>query len=147
MNPLSTLPRPQAELSPTSTVGTPCCRVLLVEDNPDSRTTLGMVMEAWGHQVEVAEDGPEGLRKALAYRPQVAILDIGLPGLDGYQLAARIREALGSSVYLVALTGYCQPNDRRLALEAGFDLFMVKPPDFDRLSGLLDSIASDAYAY
>jgi CheY-like chemotaxis protein len=98
---------------------------------------LQILLELWGHRVEAAEDGLVGLNKALSWRPEVAVVDIGLPQLDGYQVARRIRAALGKRILLIALTGYGQPRDRQLAFEAGFDFHMTKPADLDQLSSLL----------
>jgi CheY-like chemotaxis protein len=112
-------------------------RVLIVEDNPDSRTILKMLLEVWGHEVEAAEDGREGVAKALAWRPEVAVVDIGLPYLDGLQVAAQVRSALGRAVRLIALTAYAQPEDRRRAFAAGFDFFLAKPADPDQLARLV----------
>lgn len=113
-------------------------RVLLVEDNPDSRDTLRALLEAWGHRVEVAADGAAGLEKALGWRPDVAVVDIGLPLLDGYGVARGVRKVMRDGVFLIALTGFAQPDDRRRAFEAGFNVHMAKPADFDVLAQLLD---------
>ena len=102
-------------------------RVLIIEDNEDGRETLRMLLELFGHEVEVASDGVEGVYKALTWRPAVALVDVGLPVLDGYQVARCIRGVLGGSIVLVAHTGYGQPEDRSRALEAGFDAHLVKP--------------------
>ncbi len=113
-------------------------RVLVIEDNPDARNALRALLEVWGHQVEVAEDGPRGFEMALASRPDVVVVDIALPGLDGYHVAHGLRTALGADTgLLVALTGRGQPDDRRRALEAGFDLHLVKPVDPQVLSEAL----------
>jgi CheY-like chemotaxis protein len=112
-------------------------RILLVEDNPDSRETLQMVLEAWGHCVQVAGDGEAGVSKALAWKPDVAVVDIGLPVLDGYQLARQVRSALGEGILLIALTGYSRPEDRLQAREAGFDVHLSKPADLDELARLV----------
>ena len=112
-------------------------RVLLIEDNPDGRETLQLLLESWGHQVEVAEDGLEGLSKALAWKPDAAVVDIGLPLLDGYSFARRVRAALSDNILLIALTAYSQPEDRRQALQAGFDVHMSKPADFVELGRVL----------
>lgn len=112
-------------------------RVLLVEDQPDGREMLRLILEMVGNQVEVAADGLEGLNKALAFRPEVGILDIGLPHLDGYQLARKIREALGEDVFLIALTGYGSAEDRRRALDAGFNIHLTKPADPTELTRLV----------
>ena len=111
-------------------------RVLIVEDNADARETLCSLLSLWGHKVEVAENGLIGVSKALEMHPEVALVDVGLPGLNGYEVARQVRASLGEEPLLVALSGYGQPEDRRLALEAGFDLHMVKPispPELKRL--------------
>jgi CheY-like chemotaxis protein len=104
-------------------------RILVVEDNDDAREMVRLVLELAGHEVHEAVDGPSGLATALDVRPDVALLDIGLPGFDGLEIARRVRLAMGASIHLVALTGYGQPDDRRQALEAGFDAHLVKPVD------------------
>jgi CheY-like chemotaxis protein/nitrogen-specific signal transduction histidine kinase len=117
--------------------GRPSRRVLLLEDNPDGRETLELILRLWGHQVEVAADGNQGVQKALASRPEVALIDIGLPGLDGYQVARKLRASLGRGVVLVAMTGYGQDQDRRRAFEAGFDAHLVKPVEPDVLQEIV----------
>jgi CheY-like chemotaxis protein len=117
------------------------CRVLIVEDNADSRQTLQVLLECWGHEVQVAEDGLRGVEKALSWRPAVAVVDIGLPVMDGYQVAHEIRNVLKDKVFLIALTGYCQPDFRDRALKAGFNVHMTKPADLDKLSRLLTAQA------
>jgi signal transduction histidine kinase/CheY-like chemotaxis protein len=118
--------------------------VLVVEDNLDGRESLRELLEIWGHRVNLAETGPEGLEKAFALRPDVALVDIGLPGLDGNEVARRIRAVLGrDQMSLVAMTGYGQPEDRRRALQAGFDRYLVKPVDPAVLSQLLAELRPD----
>jgi CheY-like chemotaxis protein len=121
----------------SSQVGQPHRRVLIVEDNPDGRATLQQLLQLWGFEVEVAADGLQGVEKALAWHPDYAVVDIGLPGLDGYELARRVRAAFDGHVLLVALTGYGQPEDRRRAFQAGFDAHLTKPADLSVLSQLL----------
>jgi len=112
--------------------------VLVVEDNRDGRESLRDLLEIWGHRVELAEDGNDGLAKALTSRPDVALIDIGLPGIDGNELARRIRASMnGDCPCLIAMTGYGQPEDRTRALQAGFDTYLVKPVEVDTLSRLL----------
>ena len=111
--------------------------VLIVEDNADSRDTLKVVLEELGHKVEVACDGLEAVERARAAPPEVAVVDIGLPGIDGYEVARRLRAERGRSVYLIALTGYGQPEDRLRAFEAGFDLHFTKPVDLGALGQVL----------
>jgi CheY-like chemotaxis protein len=112
----------------------PSCRhILLVEDNEDGRETQRTLLELLGNQVEVAADGVEGVKKALAGHPNVAIVDIGLPGLDGYEVAKRIRAKLDGRVFLIAQTAYGGPVARRQALDAGFDVHLVKPVEVEEL--------------
>jgi signal transduction histidine kinase/ActR/RegA family two-component response regulator len=103
--------------------------VLVVEDNADNRDTLVMLLESFGHEVVTAVDGPSGVQVAAQARPDVAIVDIGLPGFDGYEVARRLRDLLGERVTLVALTGYGQAEDRARAHSAGFDVHLTKPAD------------------
>jgi CheY-like chemotaxis protein len=112
-------------------------RILVVEDNRDGREALRMLLRMWGYEVEAAEDGRQAVQKAMAVRPEVALIDIGLPGLDGYEVARRVRSLLGRDVFLVAITGYGEPHDRRRALEAGFDAHLVKPLAPESLRELL----------
>ena len=115
-------------------------RVLIVEDGADTRDSLGMLIERWQHQVLYAASGPEGLDRAREARPDVALIDIGLPGFDGYQVARRIRRegsAWSRQVRLIALTGYGQESDRARAIEAGFDVHLLKPVDPTELRSLL----------
>lgn len=113
--------------------------VLIVEDNEDSRELLAAMLKRRGHRVAAAPDGLTGVEVALARQPEVVLVDIGLPGLDGYAVARRIRSALGGAVYLVALTGYGQPEDRQRALAAGFDVHLTKPVDLRVLQELLNA--------
>ncbi|MDP9120343.1 MAG: ATP-binding protein [Acidobacteriota bacterium] len=112
--------------------------VLVVEDNLDGRESLSGLLELWGYRVELAADGPQGVEKALAMVPDVALVDIGLPGYDGNEVARRIRQSFESNrMALIAMTGYGQPEDRLRALESGFDTYLVKPVDPGNLSRLL----------
>ena len=111
--------------------------VLLIEDNVDARDALRVLLELDGYDVEAAGDGPQGIEIARAKTPAVALIDIGLPGMDGYEVARRLRTLAGPRCYLVALTGYSDPEDRRRAEEAGFDAHVVKPVDPDELIRLL----------
>ena len=115
----------------------PSCHVLVVEDNRDGRETLRTLLELLGYRVDVAADGLEGVHKALIGHPEVVLIDIGLPLLNGYQVARQLRAALGPEVLLVAQTGYSQPEDRRLALEAGFDIHLSKPVDWAEVASWL----------
>jgi CheY-like chemotaxis protein len=122
-------------------IGTPTahvCRVLLVEDNADSRGMLRDLIGTWSHEVREAGDGLEGLKQALNWRPDIALIDIGLPSMNGYELAQTLHaEAKENRPFLVALTGYGRPEDRRQALAAGFDDHLVKPVDLAALERLL----------
>jgi CheY-like chemotaxis protein len=112
--------------------------VLIVEDNADSRTMLHAMLELWGHEVHEAADGERGLERAVAVRPDIALIDVGLPGLDGYELARQIRASVGGvHIFLVAVTGYGDPDDLRRARAAGFDSHLVKPVDVKTLAGIL----------
>jgi signal transduction histidine kinase/ActR/RegA family two-component response regulator len=118
--------------------------ILIVEDGADNRESLQQLLEEEGHQVATAVDGAEGVERALSLHPEVALVDIGLPRLDGYEVARRIREAMGSEIFLVALTGYGQPEDRARAVAAGFDVHLTKPVDADALDRLLAGIKAPA---
>jgi signal transduction histidine kinase len=118
--------------------------VLIVEDNADSRETLRTLLSLWGHQVDVAETGPRGVEKALTTPPEVALVDIGLPDLDGYQVAEQVRARGGDNIFLIALTGYGQQEDRRRALRAGFNAHLVKPVDPKELARLLSEARVEA---
>ena len=102
-------------------------RILVVEDNDDTRRMLRLVLEQEGHAVEEAGEGARALDLAQASRADVAIIDIGLPGMNGYELAQRLRASLNHEIRLIALTGYGQPEDRERALESGFDEHITKP--------------------
>jgi CheY-like chemotaxis protein len=103
-------------------------RILVVDDNVDLARGLARLLEIRGHDVQVAHDGPTGLDKAKKSKPEVVLLDIGLPGMDGYQVAAHLRrEETVKDATLIAISGYGQEEDLRLAKEAGFDHHLVKP--------------------
>ncbi|MBL8800170.1 MAG: PAS domain-containing protein, partial [Planctomycetia bacterium] len=102
-------------------------KIVVVEDNDDSRRMMESMLRMDGHEVHAARDGREGLAAILRERPQLALVDIGLPILDGYELARQVRVRLGSQLYLAALTGYGRPEDRRAVFEAGYDEHLVKP--------------------
>lgn len=113
-------------------------RIVIVEDNVDAQQMLKCLLELWGHEVRAASDGEAGLRAIREERPDIALVDIGLPLLDGYEVARLLRDSpFRSGLLLVALTGYGSPEQRNRALEAGFDLHLVKPVDPQELSGLI----------
>jgi CheY-like chemotaxis protein len=117
-------------------------RVLIVEDSSDIRESVGMLLSQWNHDVAYAVDGPEGVAMARQILPDVAIIDIGLPGADGYDVARQIRQGpmpWARTVKLVAMTGYGQANDRERALQSGFDDHLLKPVEPQVLEQLLAS--------
>jgi CheY-like chemotaxis protein len=112
--------------------------VLIIEDNEDARDSLEALLKALGHRVAVAGDGVTGLETALALAPDLAIVDLGLPGLDGFEIARRLRSlAAMNGTYLAALTGYGGEDDRARALAAGFDAHITKPVSLESLQALL----------
>jgi two-component system CheB/CheR fusion protein len=129
-------------LEPRPTTGRPL-RVLVVEDNVDSADSLSMLLRLYGHEVLVARTGPTALEVAAAFRPSLVLLDIGLPGMDGYEVAGRLRanpELTGMT--LCALTGYTPSEaDRLRPQQASFDHHFVKPVSVDTLTGLLETLA------
>jgi two-component system CheB/CheR fusion protein len=115
-------------------------RVLIVDDCKDNRDSLAMLLRVWGHEVRVARDGPSALVESQSFRPLVVILDIGLPGMSGWEVVRRLREQPDShSVRVIALTGYGQEQDKGKAREAGFDAHLTKPADLALLRQLLDT--------
>jgi CheY-like chemotaxis protein len=113
-------------------------RILVVDDNVDAAETLCTILEMWGHEAHVAYNGQEALKLLPTIEPQTALLDIGLPGMNGYELAKAIRALPQSqSVFLVAITGYGDASAREHSLQAGFDHHMTKPVDLEALQALL----------
>jgi PAS domain S-box-containing protein len=112
-------------------------RVLVVDDNADVLTSMTMLLELEGHAVTTAHDAQATFAAVEDFHPDAVLLDLGLPGLDGYEVAKRLRERLGPAVLLVAVTGYGQPEDRARSRSAGFDHHLLKPVDFDALQALL----------
>jgi signal transduction histidine kinase/CheY-like chemotaxis protein len=112
-------------------------RVVIIEDNPDIRTLLQLKLRRLGHDVEAVGDGERGIERIENLRPDLALVDIGLPGLDGYEVAQQVRERIGNDVFLVALSGFGLPEDKKRALEAGFDEHLTKPADVKDLEQLL----------
>jgi CheY-like chemotaxis protein len=123
--------------------------VLLIEDNDDGREMMATMLASHGYPVLQARDGIEGVRIAGLERPEVALVDIGLPGIDGYEVARRLRQLDGTrTIRLIALTGYGLAEDRRRGREAGFDLHMVKPVEpatlLERLAAADETAAEEA---
>lgn len=115
-------------------------RIVLVEDIADNREMLQAILELDGHIVTVAENGESGCRAILEQQPDLALIDIGLPGIDGYEVARQVRQgAQSNKLKLVALTGYGQHSDVVRALASGFDAHLVKPVKPDELAALLQS--------
>jgi signal transduction histidine kinase len=138
------LPRtqPAAAPAPQMASGTDSGKptVLLIEDNEDGREMMATMLDAFGYSVQQAADGVQGVRMAHIAAPDVALVDIGLPGIDGYEVARRLRQSADTcNIKLIALTGYGLAEDQRRVIEAGFDMHLVKPVDIDQL---LDAIGS-----
>ena len=120
-------------------------RVLIVEDSPDLQEMLTILLEVWGHEVLSASEGTSGVEQALTHAPDVALVDLGLPVIDGYEVARRIRsDPRGKSLRLVAITGYGSPEQRARVMAAGFDLHLVKPVTIDDLTTALGVSAPPA---
>jgi CheY-like chemotaxis protein len=123
----------------------PSLRVLIVDDNVDAATSLEMLLQESGHQVWMAQTGPAALAAALKHRPDVMLLDIGLPGFDGYEVAQRIRrQPLLHEIVLVAMTGYGHETDRQRSQEAGFDHHLIKPVNFGKVQQILANVLAGA---
>ena len=116
-------------------------RVLVVDDNADAADSLSILLQLLGHEVRTAYGGQVGLTLADAFRPEVVFLDIGMPGMSGYEVARQLKTgpAAADLRLLVAVTGFGQPTDHRKAADAGFDHVLVKPADPDALTQLLDA--------
>jgi two-component system CheB/CheR fusion protein len=126
------------EAAPSARRATATRRVLVIEDNLDAAESLREVLEFGGHTVELANSGRDGIDKSQVFRPEVILCDIGLPGMDGYEVARRLRADKSlASAYLVALTGYALPEDLAKAKEAGFDEHIAKPASLERIEQLL----------
>ena len=132
---------PAANLLETSELQGPSLRVLVVDDNVDAAQSIAMLLRLLQHQVRTAHDGPTALEAALDFRPDIALLDIGLPRMDGFEVARRLRQQpVFQSLVLVAMTGYGQDSDRESSRQAGFDHHLVKPTDFALLQDILTSV-------
>jgi CheY-like chemotaxis protein len=114
-------------------------RVLVVDDNCDAAELLGEVLEAYGHEVQIANSGPDALKMLATFTPDAALLDIGLPVMDGFELAAALRLEL-PALRLIALTGYGQPNDRERTKQAGFDAHLTKPVSIANVTETLEEL-------
>jgi PAS domain S-box-containing protein len=127
-----------------TTAGAPC-RILVAEDSQDAAEMMRVMLQFKGHDVRVAADGVEAVDVASTFKPHIAFLDIGMPRMDGYEAARRIRELLGRRVVLVALTGWGQDDDKLRSREAGFDQHITKPPEPELLERLIEdcSVATE----
>jgi CheY-like chemotaxis protein len=124
---------PSAHLAPVRR------RVLVVDDNTDSAEMIQELLSQLGHETRIAMDGPEALRVASAFRPDIAFLDIGLPGMNGFELARRLRQLTPcATIPIIAVSGYARAVDRREALSAGFTDHFAKPIDLARLQSLVE---------
>ena len=122
-------------------------RILIVDDNEDAAQSLALILRLEGNEVCTARDGEEALGLLDEFVPEAAVLDIGLPGMNGYELAAALRaEPRTRSIALIALTGYGRAPDRRRALDAGFDEHLVKPVELDALLTTLNRLLAEAAA-
>ena len=116
-------------------------RLLVVDDNKDAAESMSMLLEMWGHEVAFAYDGPSALRTAEKWQPEAVFLDIGLPGMDGYEVAERLRELpQAKDAVLIAITGYGQEDDRLRSRRAGIAHHLVKPVAPDAMRNLIDSL-------
>jgi CheY-like chemotaxis protein len=123
----------------------PSLAVLVVDDNVDMATSLATLLRESGHDVQTAYDGPGALEAVRKFRPDVALLDVGLPELDGFEVAKRIRQQpILKKVVLVAMTGYGKESDRQRSQEAGFDHYLIKPTKFEKVQEILASVGKKA---
>ncbi len=133
-NPVGTIPRSDNSRG---------LRILVVEDHPDTAQSTAFLLGIWGHSVQICPDGRGCVPAAEAFRPDVILLDIGLPGADGYQVARQVRGRLsGKGLWLIAVTGFGQDRDRQRSQEAGIDYHLLKPVDPELLRSVLEMIRS-----
>ena len=139
---LNTKPkRDKAGARDADVVATEPLRIVVADDNVDAALTLGALLGLQGHEVRTAHDGMQALDEVMRFEPHVVILDIGMPGMNGYKVAAAVRER-NPGVLLIAVTGWGQEEDRHRSKAAGFDHHLVKPVDFSVLSDLLAARAA-----
>jgi signal transduction histidine kinase/CheY-like chemotaxis protein len=144
---LPLLAQPEAHIEARAAVAATMQRVLLIEDNEDGRDTMQMMLASHGYRVAVAMDGYEGLRMAMAEAPDIALIDIGLPGIDGYEVARRLRaDPQTCHVRMIALTGYGLEADQQSAIDAGFDMHLVKPVELERLIEAIETAGGSVAA-
>jgi CheY-like chemotaxis protein len=131
---------------PAPAHSSPVRRVLVAEDNADAAEMMRVMLGLNGHDVRVAADGAEAVALAQSFQPHIAFIDIGMPRLDGYEVAARIRRMDGPPIVLVALTGWGQDEDKRRSREAGFDYHLTKPPEPDVVQRLIAACAETPHS-
>ena len=140
----ATTPRTEPAVEEAPPIAAASCRVLIAEDIPDAAEMLRLMIESMGHEVRVAADGVQAVSMAQEFAPRIALLDIGMPRMDGYEAARQIRAAMGTNVVLVALTGWGQEEDHRRSRDAGFDRHLTKPADPHVLEALIAAAANAA---
>ena len=135
--------KPDRESAPAPGAARVARRVLVVDDNRDATETMAMLLGIWGHDTRSAHDGPSALGIAQEFQPEVILLDIGLPGMDGFEVARRVHSLPGlRNTVLIAMTGYGQEEDRARSRAAGFARHLVKPADPTTLKKMLESLPS-----
>ena len=145
MNPDSPMPSLEADNTASAATEPRGRRVLIVDDNADSADSLAMLLQLGGHEAHTAYDGPEAVAAAARLQPEVLLLDLGLPGLDGCEVCRRIRQQpWAAGALLIAVTGWGQPDDKRRSQEAGFDGHLVKPVDPQALEKLITGFTARA---
>jgi DNA-binding response OmpR family regulator len=117
-------------------------RVLVVDDSPDTAETTEALLAMWGHEASVAHDGAAAVHMADESRPDVILLDLGMPGMDGHEVARRVRQLAGKRPVIVCVSGHGHDDDRRKAWEAGCDYYFLKPADPEELQRLLRALES-----
>ncbi|MCE9530548.1 MAG: response regulator [Planctomycetes bacterium] len=117
--------------------------VLIVEDDPDTARTFAVLLESWGYVTQVAHDGEKAMRDAAVKRPDAVVLDIGLPIVNGYEVARQLRDQYGTQMPIIAVTGRTQPLDRIAGSEEGIDFHIAKPADPEKIREMLDRLISN----
>ena len=139
---LLTVTPPKSSPEVADETGGPSLRVLVVDDNQDAAESLGLLLEALGHEIQTAYDGLSAVEAAIKFLPNVVLLDIGLPGIDGFEVAKRLRQHPElSGIVAVAMTGYGQEEDKRRSIEAGFNYHLVKPANFKQVKEILANVS------
>jgi CheY-like chemotaxis protein len=142
--PLIEAKRPE-NAAPARSSDEPGYRIVLADDNEDAVAALDLLLKSWGHSVRTAADGLEAVEAVEAFHPQVVLLDLGMPRVDGYEAARRIRKLPGGrDAVIIALTGWGQPQDRIRTREAGFDAHLVKPVSDDELIRTINLLAGNS---